>query len=167
MSSSRAAPLSPIEQKQLVEQAIPGRISVIRNHLDERSYSAMAVVALTSRALAGFLGIGRDRSGQLVKAQDYYEHTPGLSYEVKISDLAGGRLIDPQKLPQKVQKTVSDGILEANVGFAHLTFWASSADQTSTAAATDKYLEEQYQRVRSFAQAVIALWEISAKTIRI
>ena len=167
MSSRRAVPLSPIEQRQFVEHALPGRIRVIRNHLDDRSYSSMAVVALVSRALASFLGIACDRSGRLVKASDYYEHTPGLSYEVKISDLTGGHLIDPQKLPDKVRKSLSEGILEANVGFAHLTFWPNSVDQTPSAAATNKYRDEQYQRIRSFAEAVIVLWEISAKTIRI
>ena len=54
----------------------------------------MAIVALMSRALAG---IARDRSGKLVKASEYYEHTSGSSYEVKISDLNGGQLIEPQK----------------------------------------------------------------------
>ncbi len=167
MSSHRAVPLSPIEQRQFVDEALPGRIRVIQGHLDDRSYLGMAIVALMSRALAGFLGIARDRSGKLVKASEYYEHTSGSSYEVKISDLNGGQLIEPQKLPHKVQKTLSDGILEANVGFAHLTFWPSSVDQTPSAAATDKYRDERYQRIRSFAEAVIALWEISAKTIRI
>jgi hypothetical protein len=166
MSSTRSVSLSAVEQKQFVDQAIPGRIAVIRDHLNDRSYSGMAVVALTSRAIAGFLGIGRDRAGQLIKADDYYEHSRGQSYEVKIRDLAGGRLIDPQKLPQKVQQSLSDGILEANVGFAHLTFWPSQVDQTHTAAATAKYLGKQYLRVRSFAEAVITLWEISAKKIK-
>jgi hypothetical protein len=140
---------------------------MIRDHLDDRGYVAMSVVALTSRAFATFLGIARAKGGQLLTANDYYEHSPGVSYEVKIADLVGGRLIDPTTLPPKVQKALSDGILEANVGFAHLTFWPSSVDQTATAGATDQYLNEQYRRVRDFGEAVITLWEISAKTIKI
>jgi hypothetical protein len=66
-----------------------------------------------------------------------------------------------------VQQSLSDGILEANVGFAHLTFWPSQVDQTPTAAATAKYLDEQYLRVWSFADAVITLWESSGKKIKI
>jgi hypothetical protein len=84
----------------------------------------VAIVALMSRALAGFLGIARDRSGKLVKASEYYEHTSGSSYEVKISDLNGGQLIEPQKLPRKVQKTLSDGTTFLSVVAASIRPWA-------------------------------------------
>ena len=77
---------------------------MIRDHLDDRSYPAMSIVALTSRAFAGFLGIGRDKSGQLFTASEYYEHSQGVSHEVKIADLAGGRLIDPTTLPAELRK---------------------------------------------------------------
>src|SRR5260370_13574655 len=123
MSSSRTVPLSLIEQRQFIEHAMPGRIRMIRNHLKDRSYSGMAVVALTSRAVAEFLGVKRRKSGQLVKSSTYFEHSPGLSYAVKIRDIAGGELVDPTKLSTGVQKVLSDVILEANVRFAHLTFW--------------------------------------------
>jgi hypothetical protein len=127
----------------------------------------MAVVALTSRAVAEFLGVKRRKNGQLVKSSTYFEHSPGLSYAVKTRDIAGGELVDPTKLSTGVQKVLSDGILEANVGFSHLTFWPSSVDQTLTAGPTDKYMKEQYERVRNFGEAVIALWEDSAKGIKL
>jgi hypothetical protein len=167
MSSGRALPLSPSEQSQFLKEAIPGRICMIRDHFDDRSYSAMAVVALTSRAFAEFLGIKRGKDGQLVRSKSYFEHSPGLSYEVKISDLTGGKLIDPKKLPANIQKVLSDGIREANLGSAHLTFWRSPVDQTASAGATKNYLDEQYERVRSFGDAVLTLWESAAKTISV
>jgi hypothetical protein len=86
MSSSRTVPLSLIEQRQFIEHAMPGRIRMIRNHLEDRSYSGMAVVALTSRAVAEFLGVKRRKNGQLAKSSTYFEHSPGLSYAVKIRD---------------------------------------------------------------------------------
>ncbi len=66
-----------------------------------------------------------------------------------------------------VQKRLAEGILEANIAFAHLTFWPSSIDQTPSAAPTEDYRERQYSRVQQFGEAVVELWEIVAKTIKI
>ncbi len=140
---------------------------MIRSHLKKRSYSGMAVVALTSRTVAEFLGIGRHQDGRLFKSTSYFEHTAGKSYAVKTKDLSGGELVDPTKLPTDIQKILSDGILEANVAFAHLTFWPNSGDQTSRASATRKYKKEQYERVQKFGQTVISLWHDSAKKIKL
>jgi len=136
---------------------------MIREHLGKKTYASMMVVALSSRAVASFLGISRDRrTGRLFKDERYYEHDENSSYEVKIADL-----FDPRKLPDVVQEELAEGILEANVAFAHLTFWPSSTDQTPSAAATEDYIERQYSRVQRFGEAVIALWGIVAKTIKI
>ena len=167
MCSNRTVALTKIEQKQFIERALPGRINMIRSDLKKRSYSGMAVVALTSRAVAEFLGIARGKDGKLFKSSSYFEHTTGKSYAVKIKDLPGGQLLDPTKLPADVQKILSDGIFEANVAFAHLTFWPSSVDQTSRASATRKYKKEQYERVQKFGQTVLCLWQDSAKKIKL
>jgi hypothetical protein len=165
---TRSVPLSHKEQQRFLHEALPGRIAMIRQHLGNRTYPAMMVVALGARAVASFLGISRDRhTGELFMDERYYEHQDNSSYEVKIADLSGGRLVDPRKLPKAVQQQLAEGILEANVGFARLTFWSSSVDQTSSAAPTQDFLEQQYLRVQKFGEAVIALWEIAAKTITI
>jgi len=166
--NARSVPLTLEEQRQFLQVALPGRITMIREHLGKKTYASMMVVALSSRAVASFLGISRDhRTGKLFKDERYYEHDENSSYEVKIADLSGGSLIDPRKLPDVVQTELAEGILEANVAFAHLTFWPSSTDQTPSAAATEDYIERQHSRIQRFGEAVIALCEIVAKTIKI
>jgi hypothetical protein len=161
----RTAPLTKRQQLAFLQKHVPGRIESIQSALSgEPSYRDLAVAAIFSRSIAGFLGVGV-RSGRLCADRDYFPHLSGQSWEVKISDV-GGEFIDLDTLSGADKSALEEGLNETNRAFAHLTFWPDSSSQDESGLATDAYVESQSQRVRAFADTVIRLFHERASATK-
>src|SRR6266446_9750365 len=125
MAKQRTHPLTHEEQKGFVQYHLPGRFQAIEFHLNRspRVYGDLAAAAIFARALCGFLGLRVDRDGKLAQDRTYFEHAGKQSWEVKITDLAGGQFLRAEHLPAHDRTALEKGLQESNVAFAHLTFW--------------------------------------------
>src|SRR4029077_12383342 len=159
----RSQPLTTTEQRHLVDDVIPYRVKLIERCVSEKppTFEGLTVAAVHTRALAGFLGIGADRSD--LWAVDYYhDHGDGKSYEVKISDIKGGALftkgeLDGHRLSDKDREAIRAGFNTTNCEFVHLTFWSDSLHQQPDGAPKDDYIYDLTDRLSRFAQVVIRL----------
>jgi hypothetical protein len=152
--------LTPVEQRYLVDEAIPNRITIIQRCLSESpTFSRLTTVAIHARALAGFLGIGADRNEIWVDS-DYHDHGGKKSYEVKISNFARGALFTEDELnalSTTDREAIRVGFDTTNREFAHFTFWSDPANQQPHGAPNDVYIHDLAGRVSRFAQTVIRL----------
>jgi hypothetical protein len=157
-TSHRIDKLSPPQQIAFLQEQVPGRISSIRYGLQQPTYPGLAVAAIFSRAIAGFLGIGV-RGGHLAPDKDYFIHvSPDSSWVVKITDV-GGEFVDFDRLSSADKSALEEGINETNRAFAHLTFWNDPSSQDADGLATGSYTELQCERIRRLADTVISLFE--------
>ena len=166
---SRTVPLTAVEQHAMVNVHIPSRIRVIEQCLINKphpSYVEMTAAGIFSRALAGFLGIGVGK-GVLKADSDYFEQSKGQSWEVKITDIAGGVFVDLVNMSPNIRQTLIDGLSEVNLAFAHLTFWSSPTDQTATALPTPKYNRTQEEKLRAMARLVVQLYNQQSTLFRV
>lgn len=166
MARRRAHPLETHEQRSFVCHHLPGRMEAIEYHLSRphRTYGDLAVAALFARALCSFMGIRVGRDGNLAPDRTYFEHADGKSWEVKIRDLGGGRFLRVGDLAQDQQKTLARGLREANVAFAHLTFWPDAKSQNSQAHATDHAKRAQARTIEDFARSAVNLCRACLQT---
>src|SRR6266700_1466096 len=94
----RSQTLTVPEQRHLVDKAIPDRVSLIERCVsNEPTFGRLPAAAIHARALAGFLGIGADRTRLWVNSC-YHNHGSGASYEVKISNIKNGALFTQDEL---------------------------------------------------------------------
>lgn len=157
---NRFIPLTTKEQRHIVNQVIPQRIALVEACLREApTVSRLTAAGIHARSLAGFLGIRADLTS-LKPDRKYHNHGGGKSYEVKISDIAGGILFDAVSLAaldQADQKSLRVGFDTINREFAHLTFWSDPSNQNPDASPNDKYIQDLKARISEFADTVIRL----------
>jgi hypothetical protein len=153
-------PLTVPEQRHLVDEAIPNRVSLIEQCVSNApTFGCLTAAAIHARALAGFLGIGADRTRLWVDSC-YHNHGRGESYEVKISNIKNGALFTQNELdalPADDQDAIRVGFDTTNREFAHLTFWSDPANQQPHGAPSDNYVHDLANRISRFAQTVIRL----------
>lgn len=158
--ANRFSPLTLIEQRYIVDHAIPNRITLIELCIQQPpTFSRLTAAGIHSRSLAGFLGIAADLTS-LWPDRKYHDHGGKQSYEVKISDIAGGALFDKSSLDELSstdQESLRVGFDTTNREFAHFTFWSDPTNQKPDAAPTDTYIHDLAARVLSFADTVIRL----------
>jgi hypothetical protein len=158
--TKRTKPLAKEHQREFVTYHIPQRIKIIETCLlspGAISYEKLTAAAIFTRAIAGFLGLGCTK-GKLQQSHAYFQHQPGQSWEVKLSDINGGSCLTLQDLSADEQAAIEAGINETNLAFAHLTYWDAPTVQDSLGRATDAYNRAQVQRIQIFAETVIALF---------
>jgi len=157
---NRFRALAVPEQRHLVDEAIPHRVSLIEQCISEApTFGRLTTAAIHARGLAGFLGIGADRTRLWVDSR-YHDHGSGESYEVKISDIKNGALFTQDELnalPAVDQDAIRVGFDTTNREFAHLTFWSDPALQQPHGAPSDNYIHDLANRVSRFVQTVIRL----------
>ena len=157
---NRSHMLSVPEQRHLVDEALPNRVSLIESCVsDAPTFGRLTAAAIHARALAGFLGIGADRTRLWVDSC-YHNHGSGASYEVKISNIRNGALFTQDELdalPPDDQDAIRAGFDTTNREFAHLTFWRDPANQQPHGAPSDHYIHDLANRISRFAQTVIRL----------
>jgi hypothetical protein len=136
---------------------------MLEDQLGKDNYPSMLVAAITARAIVGFLGL-RHHDGKVCPATDYYPNDGKTSYEVKASDLDGGKLLNENDLTPSERSAVASGIRETDVAFAHLTFWSSGSDQSADGAATPRYTHEQFERIQLFAVTALKLLRSASKS---
>lgn len=158
--TKRAQPLKKEHQREFVSFHIPERIRVIEACFagqEPIAYGKLAAAALFSRAITAFLGFST-RNGRLHPDHSYFQHEPGGSWEVKLSDIDGGSCLTLGHLTTEEREALENGINETNRAFAHLTYWHIPADQDSRGRATEDYRRAQVQGLRLFAVTVKALF---------
>ena len=158
--TKRTQPLTKPQQREFVSYHIPGRIQVIEGCFADQGqipYGKLAAAAIFARAIAAFLGFST-RSGRLHPDHTYFPHEPGRSWEVKLSDIDGGSCLALHDLTTQERDALENGINETNRAFAHLTYWDVPADQDSRGRATEIYRRAQVQRLRLFAETVVAVF---------
>src|ERR1017187_1247648 len=152
--------LTVSEQRHLVDEAIPNRVSLIEQGVREApTFGRLTAAGIHARALAGFLGIGADRTRLWVDGR-YHDRGSGESYEVKVSNIKNGALFTQDELdalPAVDQDAIRVGFDTTNREFAHLTFWSDPANQQPHGAPSDNYIHDLANRVSRFAQTVIRL----------
>lgn len=155
----RSSLLTVIEQRHIVDQAIPNRIALIESCLHHPSFSRLTAAGIHARSLAGFLGIGADLTS-LWPDRKYHDHGGKQSYEVKISDITGGVLFDDASLAALSaadNEYLRVGFDTTNREFAHFTFWSDPANQKTDGVPNDTYIHDLAARVSRFAETVIRL----------
>jgi hypothetical protein len=159
MAKQRARPLSHDEQTGFVHHHLAGRFQAIDFHLKRspRVYGDLAAAAIFARALCGFLGLRVSRDGKLVKGRTYFEHAGNQSWEVKITDLAGGQFLRVEDLSAHERSTLEKGLRETNVAFAHLTFWTDPTKQSADGGATDDSVRAQIATIEEFVRLAVRL----------
>jgi len=166
---SRTTALTAVEQSAFVNKHIPHRIAVIEQGFVNKpnpSYADMTAAAVFSRTIASFLGIGV-RRGQLKLDSDYFEHAKGQSWEVKITDIAGGTFVDLRSLSVSDQTILLEGLTEVNLAFTHLTFWSSRLHQTPGALPTAQYNKNQQEKLRAMGALVVRLYRRQSTLFRV
>jgi hypothetical protein len=157
---NRFHPLTVLEQRHLVDEAIPNRVSLVERCVREApTFERLTTAAIHARALAGFLGIGADRT-TLWADRRYHDHGSSESYEVKVSDIKNGALFTQaglDALPPVDREALRVGFDTINREFAHLTFWSDPANQQPHGAPSDNYIHDLANRVSRFAQTVVRL----------
>jgi hypothetical protein len=155
----RAYQLSKRQQRTFLTHHIPGRIRCVEGILrgGKPDYLELAGVAILARSIAGFLGFSVS-SGRLCQEHCYFRHESGQSWEVKLSDIDGGACLKLTDLTATERTILEAGINETNRAFAHLTFCDDPANQDADGRAKDPYAQEQFQRIRRFAETVIELY---------
>ncbi|SRR6266446_29152 len=158
---NRFQPLTILEQRHLVDDVIPNRVEIIEQYFSETppTFERLTTAAVYARALAGFLGIGANRTS-LWAVDDYHDHGDDKSYEVKISDIKGRALFTQGELDglsDKDREAICVGFNTTNCEFVHLTFWSDPPHQQPHGAPIDKYIYDLADRVSRFAQTVIRL----------
>ena len=158
-SQSRAQPLTDIEQREFIISHIPGRIRAIQKIVSggKMTYLELAGVMVLARSISGFLGIST-RNGRLCQDHGYFPHDLGKSWEVKLKDINGGACLKLSELTNEEQTVLEAGINEANLAFAHLTFWSSPVHQDARGRATIDYSQQQILKIQRFARTVIELY---------
>lgn len=156
----RSQPLGAKEERHILDWAIPDRIRMIENCLTHHSsYAHLTAAAIHARALAGFLGIGADRTS-IWADPDYHNHGGNVSFEVKISDITKGVLYDLaalKALSASDQEALRVGFDTTNRELAHFTFWSDPTHQAAGGAPKDSYFDDLKGRVSRFCHVVLRL----------
>lgn len=157
---ARTEKLLPTEQEHIVRRVIPARIACAREHLNRSpvTYGDLAVVGIFARSIASFLGLRRSRRGTVAEDREYFKHDLGSSWEVKIADISGGAYVATSSLTPNDAATITEGILQTNTAFAHLTYWRNPSTQTSDHAASEAYNRERQEKLRRFLDCVERLF---------
>ena len=166
----RSIPLTDAQQEHILHDAIPWRIQIIRKCIgpEGNAFQNRTAAVLLSRAIAGFLGIRLGKNGLgLARDHEYYVHNDGCSWEVKIVDILGeDSFVDLDKLTSWDRRALEQGLAEANLAFAHITYWSDSGNQTSDGGPTADYQTEQRDKIKAFAEVVIRLFEEKAEAAK-
>lgn len=166
----RRVQLSRAQQEHILQVAIPDRIRTIKACILDKAgaFSKRTAAVLLSRAIAGFLGIRLGKEGKgLARDQEYHVHIDGGSWEVKIIDIEGGSFVDLDKLTRGDRQAVEQGLAEANLAFAHITYWPDPGNQKPDGGPTTVYEKDQWEKIQAFAEVVIRLFEEKAKAVKI
>jgi len=97
----------------------------------------------------------------------YFEHVGKDSWEVKIKDLDGGEFLRIRDLSDEQRLILERGLREANVAFAHLTFWTDPKTQTSEGTATRRAIKAQARIVEEFARLSVQLSQERLKMVTV
>ncbi len=166
--NGRSLPLDPQHQREILRQAIPSRLSVLHQFLKSSapSYELTVASAVFSRAIAGFLGLGL-KKGKLAHDRDHFEQEKKASWEVKITDISGGKFIDIASLSTQQKLDLENGLREVNTAFAHITFWADPNNQNPCGSPSDDYINKQQKCLRNLASAVMHIFKESSKNLQV
>jgi len=169
MVNQRAHPLTPDEQKGFIAHHLPGRFAAIDYHLKRphRVYGDLAAAAIFARALCGFLGLRVDLGGKLTSDKNYFEHARKQSWEVKITDLAGGQFLRVGNLSAHQKSVLEKGLRATNVEFAHLTFWTDTKKQPADGRATESSRLAQSAIIEEFARLTVCLCQNQLKQVTV
>lgn len=169
MAKQRTHPLTRDEQRGFVHHHLPGRFQAIDTHLKRspRLYGDLAAAAIFGRTLCGFLGLRVGRDGKLANDRTYFEHARKQSWEVKITDLAGGQFLRVEDLSTHDKSVLEKGLHETNVAFAHLTFWTDTTRQSADGRATEDSKRAQIAIIEAFARLTVCLCQNQLKQVTV
>ena len=149
--------LTAQEQRQIVREAVPGRIREIRECL--RSVPARKITDRSCSSFESDWQFSRHRTvwGFDLRSHKYRDHRSKQSWESRLQ--TGGTFVNTASLSPEHRLILEAGIDCTNKEFVHLTYYSDPSNQDAGGGPANNYGQVLDGKIRKFAELVIELFE--------